>query len=191
VVDPTSPPPDESLDAALRALMVRYQRGELEAFEELYRRTLPMLRGYLGALTRDPSRVSDLAQDCYLQLHRSRATYDPRFPVKPWILGIARHVRLMQQRTWRRKPSREVTGLEGVAEVPVLPEAEGLADRQALGLALARIAPARREAIVLHHVYGMSYREIGQVTGVSELGARVRASRGMADLRRALEGMRP
>jgi hypothetical protein len=26
--------------------MVRYQQGEMEAFEELYRRTSPMIRGF-------------------------------------------------------------------------------------------------------------------------------------------------
>jgi hypothetical protein len=40
---------------------------------------------------------------------------------------------------------------------------------------------------VLHHLYGMSFREIGQIAGVSEGGARIRASRGMSELRLLLE----
>ncbi len=42
-------------DEPLRALMVRYQDGEMPAFEELYRTTLPMVRGYLYSLSRDAS----------------------------------------------------------------------------------------------------------------------------------------
>jgi RNA polymerase sigma factor (sigma-70 family) len=175
-------PPVEAEDARLRALMTRYQSGEMEAFEDLYRRTLPTVRGYLLALTRDATRAADLSQEAYLQIHRSRHTYDPRLPVKPWILAIARHVRLSDERSrWRRR-AREVSGLEGV-DMPVPPEVEGLAERDELARGLAVLPADRREALVLHHVYGLSFREIGQVVGVSEGGARIRASRGMAELR--------
>ena len=176
-------PTSEGEDEALRALMVRYQQGEIEAFEGLYSRTMPMIRGYLAALLRDRSQVSDLAQECYLQIHRSRSTYDPAFPVRPWMLGIARHVRLMDHRNRERRSSREVVGLEGVPELPVPAEVERLADRDALERALAGLPADWREALILHHVYGLSFREIGCVVGVSEGGARVRASRGMAMLR--------
>ncbi len=174
--------PVDARDAALRLLMARYQGGELEAFEELYVRTLPTIRGYLAAMTRDASRTADLAQETYLQIHRSRHTYDPRLPVKPWVLAIARHVRLSDERSrWRRR-AREVSDLEGV-DMPVPAEVEGLAERDELARGLAVLPADRREALVLHHVHGLSFREIGQVVGVSEGGARIRASRGMAELR--------
>lgn len=173
-------------DAALAALMVRYQQGEIAAFDELYRRSLPMIRGYLAALTRHGARVADLTQECYLQIHRSRRTYDPTRPLRPWLLAVARHVRLSDERRRRRRDAREVSGLEALPEVPVPAEVEGLADRQALTRALALLPPDRREALLLHHVYGLSFRETARVVGVSEVAARIRASRGMAELRDAL-----
>ncbi len=173
-------------EAALAALMGRYQRGEMEAFEELYAHTLPMVRGYLTALTRDAARAADLVQECFLQAHRSRHTYDPAFPVRPWLLGIARHVRLTDQRRRWRLLAREPVGLDEAPDVPVPAEMESWADRDALRRALASLPADRREALVLHHVYGLSFREIGQVVGVSEGGARVRASRAMAELRARL-----
>jgi RNA polymerase sigma-70 factor (ECF subfamily) len=181
-----SAPPTAADDAALPGLMVRYQRGEMEAFEELYRRTLPMVRGYLVALTRDATRAADLVQECYLRMHRSRHTYDPAFPVKPWLLGIARHVRLVDRRRRWLLLSRETAGLDALPELPVPAEMEGWADRDALMRALAQLPADRREAIVLHHIYGLSFREIGRVVGVSEGGARIRASRGMSELREKL-----
>ena len=170
----------------LRALMVRYQRGELEAFEELYGRTSPMIRGYLAALAPDRTQALDLAQECYLQIHRSRHTYDPAFPVRPWMLGIARHVRLMDHRSRGRRRAWEVVGLDGVPEVPVPAEVEHLYDRDTVERALAGLPADWREALALRHVYGLSFREIGGVVGVSEGGARIRACRGMAALRDAL-----
>ena len=173
-------------DRALRELMVRYQQGDLEAFDALYARTLPMVRGYLAGLSRDRARAADLAQESFLQAHRSRHTFDPAYPVTPWLLGIARHVWRMDQRTRWRRQSREVTGLEELPELPVPPEMDRLADRDALMRALASVSEDRREALLLHHVYGLSFREVGAVVGTSETAARVRACRGMADARAAL-----
>lgn len=145
-----------------------------------------MVRGYLVALTRDTPRAADLVQECYLRMHRSRHTYDPALPVKPWLLGIARHVRLTDRRRRWLLLSRETAGLDALPELPVPAEMEGWADRDALTGALAQLPADRREAIVLHHIYGLSFREIGGVVGVSEGGARIRASRGMSELREKL-----
>jgi len=181
-----APTPLENEDAQLRALMVRYQDGEMEAFEELYRRTLSMVRGYLGALTRDAARAADLAQESYLQIHRSRRTYDARFPVRPWMLAIARHVRLSDERRRRRRASREIAAGDDLPDVPVPAEVEQLADRQAVTRALARLPPERREAVVLHHLQGLHFSEIGRIVGASDVAVRIRAHRGMAQLRALL-----
>ncbi len=71
-------------------------------------------------------------------------------------------------------------------ELPVPAEMESFADRDALRQALAQLQEDWRESLLLHHVYGLSFCEIGQIVGVSEGGARIRASRGMAELRVAL-----
>ena len=78
--------------------MIGYQAGSLEMFEELFDALSPGLRGYLVSLTRDLDRAQDLLQETFLQMHRSRHTYTPPRPVKPWAFGIARHVHLMDRR---------------------------------------------------------------------------------------------
>jgi RNA polymerase sigma-70 factor (ECF subfamily) len=181
------PTPEEG-DAALRELMRRYQEGRMEAFEELYRRTLPLVRGYHLALTRDRASSEDLAQETFLQVHRSRQTYDPAFPVKPWLLGIARYVRLQRERKQHRRRAHEVQPADGLPEMPIPAEVEALGDRDAVQRALGRLPADRREAVVLHHVHGLSFREIAEVAGASEGAMRVRASRGMSELRRLLGG---
>src|SRR5918992_5098322 len=90
-------------DVALRELMVQYQAGEARAFELLYDALCPSIRRYLIALARDAQRADDLLQDTFLQIHRSRRTYNPARPVRPWAFAVARHMWLMDQRTRRRK----------------------------------------------------------------------------------------
>ena len=52
---------------------------------------------------------------------------------------------------------------------------------------LARLPEHYREPIVLHHLLGMSFRDIAGIVGSSEGGARIRAARGMAALRVLLD----
>jgi RNA polymerase sigma-70 factor (ECF subfamily) len=166
----------------LRQAMAAYQAGSIEAFDRLYARLAPPLRQYLGALTRDSTRAQDLLQETFLQVHRSRRAYRQDLPVRPWAFAIARHVWLMDCRARSRRPAP--TG--ELPELPVPPDVATLGDRQALGRALAALVPDRREALLLHHVWGLSFAEIGQLLGIRADAAKLRSSRGMADLRRLL-----
>ena len=89
-------------DQELRALMIRYQRGSLEAFQEIYAQLAPGLRRYLWHLAGGSDIADDLLQETFLQMHRSRAAYNPTYAVKPWVFGLARNVFLMNRRAARR-----------------------------------------------------------------------------------------
>ena len=169
--------------------MVQYQAGRLEAFDRVYAAIAAPLRRYLTALSRNASEAQDLLQEAFLQIHRSRRTYDPEQPLLPWVFAISRHVYLMSLRSARRRPQRGVDELEDT-ELPVPPEVEGLADRLAVRAATRRIGADRREAMLLHHVWGFSFREVGAIQGVTESAAKLRSSRGMAELRQILKESR-
>lgn len=169
-------------DEELRTVMVAYQQGELSAFDRLYGLLAPQLRGYLGSLVRDRLRAADLVQESFLQLHRSRHAYRPDLPVRPWVFAIARNVALMDWRGRSRRPQAE----SALPELPVPPEAASLGERQAVNRALRGLSDERREAVLLHHVWGFSFAEIAQLLGVSVAAAKLRSSRGMSDLRVAL-----
>jgi RNA polymerase sigma-70 factor, ECF subfamily len=173
-------------DEELRALMVAYQSGRFEAFDELYARVAPVVRRYQLAQSRDAAKADDLLQETFLQMHRARATFNPAFPLMPWVMAIARHVWLMDRRAAFRRPwaTEDVTTIE----VAVLAESATFAERADLRHALARVASPQRDAIVQHHVWGWSFREIAERAGIAETAAKLRSSRGMAKLRAALKG---
>ena len=169
----------------LRRLMAMYQRGSsgsLEAFEKVFAALAPPMRGYLTSLTRNAAHADDLVQESFLQIHRSRHTYRPDLPVRPWAFAIARHVWLMDVRARSRRPA---TSGE-LPDVPVPAEMEGLADRDSLRRALGSLLGDRREALLLHHVWGFSFAEIGQMLGIRADAAKLRSSRAMNDLRAML-----
>jgi RNA polymerase sigma-70 factor (ECF subfamily) len=85
-------------------------------------------------------------------------------------------------RQWAKiHESREV-----LPEFPVLPEADRLGSHDEIRRGIAHLSPDQAEALLLHHEWGFSFEEIAGMLGISAAAARARASRGMADLRVAL-----
>jgi RNA polymerase sigma-70 factor (ECF subfamily) len=103
--------------------------------------------------------------------------------VKPWVFGIARYVYLMDRRSKMRKAKFETTAKDDLPELPVASLAEGLPVTDELRHALSEVPDDRREALLLHHVWGFSFREIGGMLGISERAAKLRSFRGIQDLR--------
>ena len=172
-------------DQELRAWMTGYQGGSLEAFQEIYAQLAPGVRRYLSHLAGGSASADDLLQETFLQMHRSRAAYNPAYAVRPWVFGLARNVFLMNRRAARRWANVHESRDE-LPEFPVLPEADMLGSRDEIRRCLAHLAPDQAEALLLHHEWGFSFEEIAGMLGISPAAARARASRGMADLRVAM-----
>jgi RNA polymerase sigma-70 factor (ECF subfamily) len=188
-----APPAAKSLivsegDQELRALMIRYQGGSLEAFQEIYAELAPGVRRYLSHLARGSEIADDLLQETFLQMHRSRAAYNPTYAVRPWVFGLARNVFLMNRRAARRWAEVHESR-EDLPEFPVLPEADRLGSQDEIRRCIAYLSPDQAEALLLHHEWGFSFEEIAGMLGISAAAARARASRGMADLRVALNSL--
>ncbi len=165
--------------------MVRYQSGSLEAFQQIYAQLAPGVRRYLLHLAAGSEIVDDLLQETFLQMHRSRAAYNPKYAVRPWVFGLARNTFLMNRRA-ARQWAKVHESREDLPEPPVVPEADRLASHDEIRRGLAHLPGDQAEALLLHHEWGFSFEEIAGMLGISAAAARARASRGMADLRVAL-----
>ena len=162
--------------------------GRIEAFDGLYAALGTRLRAYLISLCRDSSVADDLLQETFLQMHRSRRTYQPGRPVAPWVFAIARHEFLMH----RRGSARRVRFLERVAAAVgaddmMRDDRRALADVDAVRRALRAVPADQRRALVLHHVEGWSFAEIADRLGIRLNAAKTRAFRGMRRMREQLK----
>lgn len=99
-------------DARLVELMEAYQAGQIEAFERLYVALSDDVRRYFAVVLRDRATTADLVQETFLEMHRSRRTYSPPLPVRPWIFGIARHVRWRHRRVMLRRARHEDASID-------------------------------------------------------------------------------
>src|SRR5215472_15124354 len=119
--------------------MIRYQGGSLEAFREIYAQLAPGVRRYLSHLAGGSEIAEDLLQDTFLQMHRSRAAYNPTYAVGPWVFGLARNVLLMNRRAALRW-AKIHESREELPEYPVLPEAERLGSQDEIRRGFAHLS---------------------------------------------------
>jgi RNA polymerase sigma-70 factor (ECF subfamily) len=173
-----------SAETTLEELMSRYVDGDLGAFEQLYRRTAPRLRGYLARVSRDPALADDVLQITFAKLHRARGSYERGAKVVPWLLVIARRS-LWDERRGLRARGECLTEDGTLPEPPPSPPA-AFDEASSLHHALAELPGHYREAIELTKLQGLSGGEAARVLSTTESAVKLRVHRGYRMLRERL-----
>jgi len=178
----------DATEAELCVHMQAYLDGQIEAFDALYTAFAGRLRGYLLSQCRDPTLADDLLQETFLQMHRSRRTYQPGRPVTPWVYAIARHVYLMKRRSAGRRMRFEERLVADARSDDVQHDAlDTIAESDAVRRALRDVPADQRQALLMHHVEGWSFLEIAARLGIRVNAAKTRAFRGMKKMREHLK----
>jgi RNA polymerase sigma-70 factor (ECF subfamily) len=177
---------DDRRDAELRALMVAYQQGHIEAFDELYVKLRLLVRRFVMTQARDAAWVDDLVQETFLQVHRARRTYDAAYPVEPWVIAIARNTYLMSRRTRTRRRDFDDHHAAELDRVVVRGHEGPCIARNRLHDGLSALPPGMRRAVVMRLGLGFSVDEVSQSLGVAKSALAGGISRAVARLRRQL-----
>jgi RNA polymerase sigma-70 factor (ECF subfamily) len=171
-------------DPNLRIWMAEYQGGDAHAFRALHDALAPDLKAYLTALVRDAPRADDLLQETFLQIHRARAVHTPGKPVRPWAFAIAKRVFLMDRRTTVRRERQELLFSRTERwRSATSSEADRLQAQQQVQSLLRRVSADGRRAFVLHHLFGLSFKEIGARLAIRPEAAKIRSSRAASFMR--------
>ena len=107
--------------------------------------------------------AEDAAQETFVRMLRSLATWDARREFDPWLLAIAGNRCRTQLAARRRRPATGLVAAEQLVDrAPDWHALRSLAEE--VQLALLRLRPEHREAFVLFHENDLSYDQIAAVT---------------------------
>jgi RNA polymerase sigma-70 factor (ECF subfamily) len=167
---------------SVEALLARYQQGDAEAFRLLLRQVSPRLLGWLRRVAGPAyGDADDLLQETWMEVHRARATWDPKRPALPWLFALARHVVGHHFRARGRRERREEQASALPQNEPASPDLA--LDARAL---LGRLPDAQREVVMLLKYADLSVEEAAAVLGISVGAVKQKAHRAYVALREAL-----
>ncbi len=163
------PPQGEGRDLADRAeasLVACTARGDLHAFEQLYRAYHPRLTRFLDRLTRRPGLVGELLNDTMLVVWNRAASYNGQSKVSTWIFAIA-YRKAMKALSRLDEPMPDEPGDDQPAPPESGPEyhAAQAQIRAVLAQALDRLSFEQRAIVHLTYFHGIGCREIGEIVG--------------------------
>jgi RNA polymerase sigma-70 factor (ECF subfamily) len=169
----------------LQELMEGYQQADADATTELVHRISPMLLRFLSGPLQTRSQADDMLQECWLRVHRARASYRPGSPVLPWVFAIARHTRIDAYRRRSRIERREFASdnLEATATASIpAPDAE---DGDIWRL-VAQLPQSQQDVVRMLKITGMSLEEVAGATGTTVGSVKQKAHRAYRKLRELL-----
>lgn len=153
--------------------------------------------GILRQLSRvhapEPADAEELHQEMMVQLWRSVPRFSGQAKVSTWIYRVCLNTGLTWRRTTRRREARVVPHSESVEAAPS--EDTSPAERQEQGdlmetlmRSVRSLPPGQRSLIVLA-LDGRSYREISEITGMTENHVGVALTRARQTLTEHMKGI--
>jgi RNA polymerase sigma factor (sigma-70 family) len=165
------------------ALMLEFQRGSREAFEELFARYREPLFGFFRRRLENRERAEDLAQETFLAVIRAAARYEPRALVRTYLYGIA--LKLLGAER------RKLSGKEQPVEAGNEPEIEDASETSLwVRQALEKLDAAEREILMLREYEQLNYAEIAELLRLPVNTVRSRLFRSRMALKGHLEPKR-
>jgi RNA polymerase sigma-70 factor (ECF subfamily) len=148
-------------------LAARVASGDRAAAEELVRRHQAAVRGFLRAVCYDRQAIDDLAQETFLRALKHAGRFDPKYPMRGWLLTIARRLSINhgdKQKRRRPQPGVELNQLpqpsDHAPSKQVEQDEQQELTRDTIDHAMQQLSEPQRVTIAMHYQQGLPLDEI-------------------------------
>jgi RNA polymerase sigma-70 factor (ECF subfamily) len=153
------------------ALVERCRKGDLAAFEAIYRAHSGRLYSVACRMLGNPTDAEDLLQEIFLAAHRKLDSFRGESALGTWLFRLATNLCLDHLRSRAARTSQLTGALDdqpGLADAGSRRFAEGSVTKMDLERALAQLPEGCRTAFVLHDVEGLEHKEVADMLGIAE-----------------------
>ncbi len=145
--------------------------GDMDAFEELYRRHFRRVYSLALRMTGKPEEAEDLTQETFAHLYKKIGSFRGDSAFTTWLHRLTVNQVLMHFR--KRKSRPEFTTGEDETPVQIVQGTEDqnrmpIVDKILLENAISKLPPGYRSVFVLHDVEGHEHGEVAEMLGISE-----------------------
>ena len=163
----TAAVPIDAANAVTRALVVRSQNGDAEAFGELIEDHYDLIHRTAWKWCGNRTDAEDIAQDVCVKLGRAIAGFDGRSAFSSWVYRITLNAVRDMQRAGRRR------GRHADAYAEVMPESQPASQEEAatsrqLWAAVRTLPEKQRDAVLLVYAEELSHAAAAEIMGIKE-----------------------
>lgn len=179
-------------------LMLRVKEGDNASFGVLLEKHRSSVVHFLYRMIQNQAVAEELAQEVFLRVYRSRATYEPTAKFTTWLFRIATHLALNALRDGKNQRLEERLD-EQVSDLPLRqisdsrPSVEQAMVYQArldeVRRAVAALPTKQRAAVLMHKYEEMEYSQIARALNCSESAVKSLLFRAYEALRARLAHM--
>jgi RNA polymerase sigma-70 factor (ECF subfamily) len=179
-------------------LMLRVKEGDGASYGVLLDKHRSSVIHFLYRMVQNHAVAEELAQEVFLRVYRSRATYEPTAKFTTWLFRIATHLALNALRDGKNErsqerldddsndmPARQVSDLRPSVEQSMVYQAKLAEIRRAI----AALPEKQRAAVLMHKYEEMEYSQIAKALGCSESAVKSLLFRAYETLRARLAHM--
>jgi RNA polymerase sigma-70 factor (ECF subfamily) len=171
-----------------RELIERIAKGELQAFERLYRNYQPRLTRFLTTLLKRPQLIEEVLDDTMMVVWQTAEKFRGQSKPSTWIFAIAYRKAHKAKARWP-DPVEDPEQDSRVSNEP-LPDEELHHDRlrSALLTAMDQLSSDHRAVVDLTYFHGLGYREIAEIVDCPVDTVKTRMFHARRRLRQAMSG---
>jgi RNA polymerase sigma-70 factor (ECF subfamily) len=173
--------------------MAEYAQGREAAFDIVYEVVAPRIEGYVRRKVRDSSRVEDIVQQTFENMHKARGRFVPGSDVLNWAFAIARNLVIDTGKKAGRESSADMTDENetmGAVLAAAVAGGEELFLARETGALLVRtfgrLTKLQQEVFELVKLEGLSYQQTAATLGITVPSVRMYVHRAYLSLREAL-----
>lgn len=179
-------------------LMLRVKDGDGASFAILLEKHRSPVNHFLYRMVQNQAVAEELAQEVFLRVYRSRATYEPTAKFTTWLFRIATHLALNALRDGKNErlherlddnpddlPAKQVSDKRPTVEAAMVYQARLEEVRKAVGA----LPEKQRAAVLMHKYEEMEYSQIAKVLNCSESAIKSLLFRAYETLRARLAHM--
>ncbi len=177
-------------------LIVAFQEGDREAFNQLVHRYKDKLTNFIYRFTYDIDSAQDLAQDTLVKVYIKKNSYKNIAKFSTWIYTIASNLAKTELRKLKRRQTYSISSLssddrEFVIRQPYETSFEDIEDTSVSGKilqeSLIKLDSEFRNIIILRDIQELSYDEISRILTIPLGTVKSRINRGRFKLKDILK----
>ncbi len=146
---------------------------------------IPALRAFAWSLSHNGSDADDLVQDTLIKAWTNRDKFEPGTNLRAWMFTILRNTYYTHVLRRRREVRDEQGEYAGQLRTPATQDWS--VAMRTLQLALQRLPPEHREALILVGAAGLSYEEAAEICGCALGTIKSRVNRARARLLKIMD----